>query len=42
MNTYTKSNMGYSRNNPSQTGDIGGVDMEFPGLLKNVEIPGIN
>ena len=34
--------MGYSRKNPSQTGDRGGGDMEFPTVLKNMEIPGVN
>ena len=28
--------------NPSQTSDRGGGDMEFPRVLKNVEIPGVN
>ena len=32
----------YSRKNPSQTGDRGAGDMEFPRVLKNAEIPGIN
>ena len=32
----------YSRKNPSQTGDRGGGDMEFPRVLKSVEIPGLN
>ena len=34
--------MGYSWKNPSQTGDMGGGDMEFPRVLKNVEIPAVN
>ena len=34
--------VGYSRKNPSQTGDRGGGDMEFPRVLKNVKIPGVN
>ena len=34
--------MGYSRKNPSQTGDMGRGDMEFPRVLKNMEIPGVN
>ena len=34
--------MGYSTKNPSQTGDRGGEDMEFSGVLKNMEIPGVN
>ena len=34
--------MGYSRKNPSQTGDMDGRDMEFPRILKNMEIPGVN
>ena len=34
--------MGCSRENPSQTGDTGGGDMEFSRVLKNVENPGVN
>ena len=34
--------MGYSRKNPSQTGDKSGGDMEFPRVLKKMEIPGAN
>ena len=41
-NTFNTKAMGYSRKNPSQTGDSGGGDMEFPRVLKNVEIPGVN
>ena len=34
--------MGYFRKNPSQTDDRGGGNMEFPRVLKNMEIPGVN
>ena len=34
--------MGYSWKNPSQTGDKGGGGMEFPRILKNMDIPGVN
>ena len=34
--------MGYSRKNPSQTDDSGRGDMEFPRVLKKVEIPGVS
>ena len=34
--------MGYSRKNPSQTSGRGGGDMEFPKVLKNMEIPGVD
>ena len=38
---YIPKAMGYSRKNPSKTGDRGGRDMEFPRILKNLEIPGL-
>ena len=34
--------MGYSRKNPSQTGDRGKEDMGFSRILKNMEIPEVN
>ena len=39
---YIPKAMGYSRKNPSKTGDRGGRDMEFPRILKNLEIPVVN
>ena len=39
---YIPREMGYSRKTPSQTGDRGGGDMEFPRVFKNIEIPGVN
>ena len=41
MGIHTK-RTGLFQKNPSQTGDRDGGDMEFPRVLKNVEIPGVN
>ena len=41
VNTYQK-HWAIPGKNPSQTGDRGIGDMEFPRVLKNMEIPGVN
>ena len=39
---YIPRALGYFRKNPSQTSHRAGGDMEFPRVLKNTEIPGVN
>ena len=39
VNTYQE-HWAIPKKNPSETDDRGGGDMEFPRILKNVEIPG--
>ena len=41
VNTY-REHWTIPKKNPSKTDDTGGGDMEFPSVLKNVEIPGVN
>ena len=41
VNTYQE-HWGILEKNPSQTSDRGGADIEFPRVLKNMEIPGVN